>query len=98
MNGMIGEKAMMHVEIWEEIIESGIPRNYIEEYLETLGGKNCGNGLYKGKQWEIQIQEQGDRCFGKFRLPVNLVIFKGEKSKCLEMVDRFRLNFLSAGG
>lgn len=88
----------MNVEIWEEIIESGIARPYIEEYLDTLDGENCGNGLYKGKDWEIEIQEKADRCFGKLCLPVNLVIFRGEKFICLQLVDRFRLTFLSAGG
>ncbi|MFT9498128.1 hypothetical protein [Anaerosolibacter sp.] len=98
MNRMIGKKAVIEVELWQEIIESGIAKNYIEEYLSTLGGENCGSGLYKGKDWEIQIQEKSDRCFGKLCLPVNLVIFRGEKSICQQLVDRFRLTFLSAGG
>ena len=88
----------MGVEVWEEVIESGMPREHIDEYLRTLGGEDCGEGLYKGGDWEIQVQGEADRCFGKLRLPVNLVVFSGEKSRCLEMVEKFRLKFLSAGG
>jgi hypothetical protein len=88
---------VMEVEVWEEVIESGIPKEYIDEYLRSLGGEECGHGLYRDEDWEIQIQEDADRCFGKLRLPVNRVIFRGEKSRCLEMVAKFRLKFLSAG-
>ncbi|MBB6217617.1 hypothetical protein HNQ80_003740 [Anaerosolibacter carboniphilus] len=84
--------------MWEEIIESGMPRAYIEAYLNSLGGSNDEKGLYQGNDWEIQIYEEADRCFGKLCLPANRVHFRGEKSKCMEMVERFRLNFLSAGG
>jgi hypothetical protein len=82
----------------EEIIESAVPRKYIIEYFESTGGIWNNNGKFKGIDWEVEISDEFYRVWGSVKLNATIITFRASEKRCQEIVDAFRLNFLSAGG
>jgi hypothetical protein len=77
------------------VIQSGIPRGDIEEWLNTVG-KRVGEESWIGQNWKAQVGPQRQIPTGPITLPRTKVEFTGECRQAI--VDSFRLRFLSAGG
>ncbi|GAW92487.1 hypothetical protein [Calderihabitans maritimus] len=79
-------------------IESGIPRKYLIEYFTSISDSYNEQGKFWGSDWEVEVGEEQYRKFGTIKIPATQLIFRADKNRCNEIVEAFRLKFLSAGG
>ncbi len=79
-------------------IQSGVPRDDIIMYLESIALKRIGDRVYHGVDWEIEVGEEQVRTLGSIKLPQTEVCFCVEEKRLEKIVAAFRLKFLSAGG
>jgi len=76
-------------------IESGVPPRELEEWFMSQAHSRQGN-RYFGEGWQVTLRFQPSRRMGALLLPLTLMIIQGELAE--EMVEKYRLHFLSAGG
>lgn len=78
-------------------IESGIPHQILRDYFDSIAIRKRGND-YFGAEWELKIISMHWVCIGSLKLPRTNLEFKGEAVTITNLVEEFRLRFLSAGG
>lgn len=85
--------------IEEKLLEMrGMKRQEIMDYFRSLGLLDDNLSIFRAKDWSVQVSEESIISIGSLRIPSTTVQFFG-KEKCLEEVMyRFRLRFLTAGG
>lgn len=76
----------------------GMPRRELEEYFIGIGGKQVGAGLYLGPKWEVDLSDDWICILGSLQVPATQVTFRVDEEYWPEIVNDFRLRFLSAGG
>ncbi len=82
------------------VIDSGIPIKYIQAYLDTIA-VNSSPLHYKGDDWEVILipkSSDGPNNKSSINIPRTDMYFLGEKDIIEEVVRKYRLEFLSAGG
>ena len=82
----------------EYTIISGIPRKKIEEYFNSICKYSMNENIFLGNEWEIEITEEHTLKIGSLKLPKVTILFKANSERLKELVNDFRLKFLSAGG
>ncbi len=82
----------------EKVILSGVPLKYIESYLAEIADSIRPNGVYIGDNWEIQVVSIQDKKFHNILIPQTKVLFISDTATAEQLVHRFRLKFMSAGG
>lgn len=76
-------------------IESGVPPRELEEWFMSQAHSRQGNRYY-GEGWQVTLRFQPSRRMGALLLPVTILVFAGELAET--MANKYRLQFLSAGG
>ena len=82
----------------EYTIISGIPRKKLEEYFKSICKYSMNENKFSGDEWEIEITGEYVSKIGSLRLPKTLILFRASSEKLPELINDFRLKFLSAGG
>ncbi|TGE31572.1 hypothetical protein [Desulfosporosinus sp. Sb-LF] len=76
----------------------GMPHRDLEEYFLSIGGKCLEKGTYRGPHWEVELSDEWTCTLGSIHVPATLVTFRVNEEDWPQMVNAFRLRFLSAGG
>lgn len=76
----------------------GMPREELIKYFIAMGGKSIGNGIFVDLNWEVHVHSQISCTLGALAIPSTQVSFCIEEEYYTEMISKFRLNFLCAGG
>lgn len=76
----------------------GMPREEIITYFISINGKNVCLGKFIGENWEVEVSEESRVKIGSLEIPSTTVVFRSEKENLEQMISKFRLKFLSAGG
>ena len=76
----------------------GMPHSDLEDYFLGIGGKQIGQGLYLGPNWEVRLSAEWTCTLGSIKIPATQVTFRVDEEDWLEIVKAFRFRFLSAGG
>ena len=79
------------------IIQSGIPRRDIEDWLMTVAEK-LQPDCWIGPGWTAELGPEGRILLGSLNLPRTKLTFSGDPYSCQKIADSYRLRFLSAGG
>ncbi|WP_432664017.1 hypothetical protein R9X47_26070 [Wukongibacter baidiensis] len=82
----------------EKKLISGINRVYIIEYFISICSSYDNQGNFKGANWEVEVAKEEYRKLGSIELPSTQIVFRANEDLVNQMVDRFRIKFLSAGG
>lgn len=78
---------------------SGIPRSEIIKYLENNGFHQLSEGIFLGDSCgEVIVGETGYRYLGPLKVSEVEITFRMEEAVYGEIIKKFRLNFLRAGG
>lgn len=85
--------------ITEHILEMrGMPHRDLEEYFLAIGGKQVGQGVYLGPNWEVDLSGERTCTLGSLQIPATQVRFRVDEEDWPKIYNAFRLRFLSAGG
>lgn len=76
----------------------GMPHRDLEEYFLSIGGKQVGQGLYWGPNWEVELSDAWICTLGSIQVPATQVTFRVDEENWPEILKAFRFRFLSAGG
>lgn len=76
----------------------GMPRRDLQDYFLSIGGKQAGKGLYIGPNWEVELSDEWLCTLGSIQIPATKVTFRADEEEWTEILQAFRLRFLSAGG
>ena len=76
----------------------GMPHRDLEEYFLSIGGKHIEKGTYLGPNWEVELSDEWMCTLGLIQIPATQVTFRVDKVDWPQIVNAFRLRFLSAGG
>lgn len=87
------------MDVMEKVLEmGGMQRREIVDYIISIGGEDIGDGKYVGQDWVVEIGEEKLVSIGSLIITSTRVTFRCRKERLEQMVDAFRLRFLSAGG
>jgi hypothetical protein len=76
----------------------GTPREELMDYFISIGGKHIEEGIYIGDKWQVKIGKESFCHMGSMKIKSIELIFYVEEEIIDEMLYKFRLKFLSAGG
>lgn len=76
----------------------GRTRDEIINYFISINGKNVCPGKLIGENWEVEVSEESRIKIGSLEIPSTTVVFRSDKENLEQMISKFRLRFLSAGG
>lgn len=76
----------------------GMSHRELEEYFLSIGGKQVGQGLYWGPNWEVELSDESICTLGSIQVTATQVTFRVDEEDWPEIVKAFRFRFLSAGG
>ena len=76
----------------------GMPQRDLQDYFLSIGVKQVGKGLYLGPNWEVELSDEWLCTLGSIQIPATQVTFRADEEEWTEIVQAFRLRFLSAGG
>lgn len=76
----------------------GMPRADLISYFETLGGKAINDEIYVSNLWEIRVHQQCTCYLGRLSIPSTKIDFSIADTYYAEMLYKFRLSFMCAGG
>ncbi|HBW38846.1 hypothetical protein [Desulfosporosinus sp. BICA1-9] len=76
----------------------GMPHQDLVDYFLSIGGKQIGQGLYLGPDWEVNLSDDWTCTIGSIQIPATQVIFRVNEEDWPEIMKAFRFRFLSAGG
>lgn len=78
-------------------IKSGIAKYRIEDYFQGMAISFEGNS-FRHNKWCVVLTELKTDEHSKLYIPQTLIAFSGEKQACQDIIEKYRMRFLSAGG
>ncbi len=89
----------MDIEFVEKSLEMrGMKRIEIVNYFISIGGTFVDQEKFIGEGWQVELGKEKIIAIGSLKIPATIVILRCRKEISDEMMDAFRLRFLSAGG
>jgi len=79
-------------------IISGIPREDIKGFFLSQSISWDGEKTFYGEGWKVEVGQQILKTRGIISIPQTDIIFTLANQDAFNIVDKFRLKFLSAGG
>jgi hypothetical protein len=76
----------------------GFKRPIFLEYFLTQGGILIDWDLIQGPDWVVRLAAEREIILGTLSLPVVFVTFEAPGEIALNLIQEFRMRFLSAGG
>ena len=80
------------------VIDSGIDYHEIQDYFREICLEN--NELYKyiGNGWSVLIECLAPRVHGKITIPLTRIVFTGNETVCMRIIEDYRKKFMRGGG
>ena len=76
----------------------GMKRIELVDYFLSIGGEASGFGRILGKGWQVEIGNEILITMCSLKFPSTLVKLRCREDILEQMIEAFRLRFLSAGG
>jgi hypothetical protein len=76
----------------------GMKRIEIVNYFISIGGEVISDEKFIGQGWQAEIAKEKLITLGALKITSTIVILRCEKEIVDQLLDAFRLRFLSAGG
>ena len=76
----------------------GMRRRELFDYFINIGGEDKGNGLIVGDDFKAIIGDEEFLKLGSIKIPATKIILSISQDKCDDILESFRLKFLTAGG
>lgn len=76
----------------------GVKRQVFVDYFFSLGGILVDGDLIQSPGWEVRLGTESEIKLGPITLTVVQVTFTAQRETALNMIQAFRMRFLSAGG
>lgn len=76
----------------------GMKRAELVDYFLSIGGKTSDYEKILGQGWQVEVGNETLITMCSLKFPATLVILRCREDILEEMMDAFRLRFLSAGG